>query len=84
MQQDMLEFEKYRYKQSNFKNETGKIHYIIKNMKDIIPDIQDCSTLLSHFERWQNSNRMIISKAKFYNFPNHYFQNILELNKNIL
>ena len=53
-------------------------------MKDIIPDIRDCSTLLSHFERWQNSNRIIISKAKFYNFPNHYLQKNNELNKNIL
>ena len=53
-------------------------------MKDIIPEIRDCSTLLSHFERWQNSNRIILSKAKFYNFSNHYFQNNLESNKNIL
>ena len=77
-------FGKCSYIYSNFKTKTGEIHYFIKNMKDIIPDIQDCSTLLSHFERWQNSNRITISKTNFYSFSNHYFQNDLELNKNKL
>ena len=53
-------------------------------MKNIIPENRDCPTLLSRFERWQNSNQKMLFRAKFYDFLSIFQKIELSLIKSTL